>query len=97
MTDSRDSAMSLVRDGHHPGKNARPRESFPRDVFPVAIRANDTLSAQPGEGRKAKKKKYCISIHTVRQADFYLCGLLFDRILGVQERNKIASDASSTL
>lgn len=56
--DSRDSAMSLIRDGHHPGKNARPRESFPRNVYPVAIRANDTLSAQPGEGRKAKKKKY---------------------------------------
>lgn len=48
--------MSLVSDGHHPGKNAC-RESFPCDVYPVAIRANDTLSAQPGEGRKAKKRK----------------------------------------
>lgn len=57
MTDCRDSAVSLVRDGHHPGKNARPRESFPCGTHPVVIRANDTLSAQPGEGRKAKKKK----------------------------------------
>jgi len=36
---------ALVRDGHHPGKNVRPRESFPRDVYSVALRANDTLFA----------------------------------------------------
>jgi len=58
MTNSCDNAMSLVREWAPPRKKCPSTQiSFPRNVYPVAIRANDTLSAQPGEGRKMKKKK----------------------------------------
>lgn len=76
MIDSRDSAMSLVRDGHHPGKNARPRESFPRDVC-IPLRYAPTtrfpLNRVKAEKRKRKKMKlYDASNGFLLYPEFYL-------------------------